>query len=50
MHEQPMVTTAPVMKKSCVDTSSLRLREINPHDWVQGYRGHILSVIKSDED
>ena len=50
MHQRPMVTTPPVMNESCVDRSSLGPREISQHDWVQGYRRHIRSVIKSDED
>ena len=50
MREQPMVTTPPVMNESCVETSSLGPREISQHDWVQGYRRHIRSVITSDED
>ena len=50
MHERPMVRTPPVMNESCVDRSSLGPREMSQHDWVQGYRRHIWSVIKSDED
>ena len=50
MHERPLVTTPPVMNESCVDRSSLGPREISQHDWLQGYRRHIRSVIKSDED
>ena len=50
MQKQPMVTTPPIMNESCVDRSSLVPREISQHDWVQGFRRHIRSVIKSDED
>ena len=32
------------------DRSTLGPREISQHDWVQGYRRHIRSVIKSNED
>ena len=38
------------MNESCVDRSSLGPRGISQHDWVQGHRRHIRSVIKSDED
>ena len=50
MHERPMVTTPPVMNALWVDRASLGPREISQRDWVQGYRRHIRSVIKSDED
>ena len=50
MHERRMLTTPPVWNESCVDRSSLAPREISQHDWVQRYRRHIRSVIKSDED
>ena len=50
MHEWPTVATPLVMKASCVDRSSVGPREVSQHDWVQGYRRHIRSAIKSDEN